>query len=256
MGKDKQLFTHESVDDDIDQLIKNSSSLSSDLDAQFVYELHNIYKEDADSLKRVWKRLERHSKLQQTFQEPNPQTSQRRATILHGVPFKRNKRNLQYPARQLFTVLAATIIGIFLVSSLAWVLAFTHPTTPGATGDNLSNFVVLTVHNDTSGQKNYITLTGSKSNPNASAYCQPVPPLDWVDVESSPGIPAKTPFGQAIWLQYFHSPTCDASSNFMSVILHIPTKPVYNHCWFNPDNITTPNWSGCVNPSQTLPIDS
>ena len=57
MDKDKQPFAPESVDDDIDQLTTNSS-ISLDQDMKLLYELLHIYKEDADSLKQVWERLE------------------------------------------------------------------------------------------------------------------------------------------------------------------------------------------------------
>jgi hypothetical protein len=58
MDQDKQSFAPESVDDDIDQLTNNSSSISSDPDMRLLHDLLHIYKEDADSLKRVWERLE------------------------------------------------------------------------------------------------------------------------------------------------------------------------------------------------------
>jgi hypothetical protein len=45
---------------------------------------------------------------------------------------KKSSSNAKYPASQLFTVLAATFIGIFLVGSLTWILAITHPAGPGA----------------------------------------------------------------------------------------------------------------------------
>jgi hypothetical protein len=58
MDKDKQPFAPESVDDDIDQLATNNSSIFLDQDMKLLYELLHIYKEDVDSLKRVWERLE------------------------------------------------------------------------------------------------------------------------------------------------------------------------------------------------------
>jgi hypothetical protein len=267
MDKDQQLFTHKSVDDDIDQLINTRSSLSSDLDARLVYELRHVYKEDVDSLKRVWERLEHYDKQQHTSQELSPQTPQRLAMGSQIIPFKRrsSSNNTNYPVNQLFTVLAATIVGIFLVSSMAWVLAITHPATlgavhripaiPEATSNNVSNRVELTVHNNMSGQINYLLLTYKGNHGKTDhVFCQPIPPLNWVDVQSSPGVPAEIQPGQTIWLRYFHSNKCNPSSRFLSVGLPIPAVPVYNHCWFNPDNTTTPNWSGCVSHPQVLRI--
>jgi photosystem II stability/assembly factor-like uncharacterized protein len=131
MDKDKQLFTHESVDDDIDQLINNRASRSSYLDTRLVSELRHVYKEDAASLKRVWQRLECYNRQQRTSQEPSQQTPQRQAVSSYRVPLQRRSSNTKYPASQLFTVLAATLIGVFLVGSIAWVSAMTHPATPG-----------------------------------------------------------------------------------------------------------------------------
>ncbi|HWS84707.1 MAG TPA: hypothetical protein VN207_10665 [Ktedonobacteraceae bacterium] len=67
MDKDKQPFTPESVDDEIDQLINSNSSISSK--ARLIHESCHTYKENADSLQRVWERLERYSMEQQTSQE-------------------------------------------------------------------------------------------------------------------------------------------------------------------------------------------
>lgn len=108
----------------------------------------------------------------------------------------------------------------------------------------------LTLHNDKSGQTNYITLTykGVDGQTRDHVICQPVPPLQWADVS------AEILVGQTMWLRYFHSSKCNPSSQFMSVNLPVPANPTFNHCWFNPDNVDTPNWSGCVNPSQTLAI--
>jgi hypothetical protein len=66
MDKDNQLFAPESVDDDIDQLTTNNSFIPLDPDPRLVYELRHVYKEDTDSLKRVWERLEHYSMQQQT----------------------------------------------------------------------------------------------------------------------------------------------------------------------------------------------
>lgn len=143
----------------------------------------------------------------------------------------------------------------FVTCLLLFTPALVSIVRPNSAYGNPSNLVGLTVHNDKSGQTNYIMITRDESDPYAPAFCQSVPPLNWVDVESSPDVLAILRAGQIIWLKYFHSPKCDPSSNFMSVGLPIPAMPVENHCWFNPDNTNTPNWSGCVNPSQILPIN-
>lgn len=132
MDKDKQSFAPEFVDDDIDQFTTNSFFIPSDPDARLVHELHHAYKEDTDSLKRVWERLERYSMQQQTSAETLPETLQRPAMDFRIRPLKKKRSNAKYPASQLFTVLAATFIGAFLVGSLTWVLAITHPAGPGA----------------------------------------------------------------------------------------------------------------------------
>ena len=269
MDKDKQLFNHKFIDDDIDQFLSNQSSLSSDPNARLVYELHHIYKEDAQSLDRVQMRLERYIEQQRTSQKPRPKLRQSQEASSHPMPFRRIRGSAKYPTNRLFTVLAAALVGLFLVSSLAWVLAMTAPTTtPLGTSMNVSalptvtsvpsqsDFVELTVHNDESGQTNYFTLTykGNDGNIKEHVVCQSIPPLNWVDVESSPGEPAQVPRGQTVWLRYYHNAKCDPSSMFMSVNLPIPTVPRYNHCWFNPDETDTPNWSGCIRPSQILSI--
>jgi len=132
MDKDKQPFAPESVDDNIDQLTTNSSFIPSDPDARLVYELRHVYKEDTDSLKRVWERLEHYSMQQQTSERARPEILQRPAMEFRIRPLKKSSSNAKYPASQLFTVLAATFIGVFLVGSLTWVLAITHPAGPGA----------------------------------------------------------------------------------------------------------------------------
>ena len=132
MDKDQQPFTAESVDEEIDQLTNNNSSIFPDLDTRFMHELRHVYEEDADSLKRVWERLERYSMQQHSSQEPSAETAQRQAAGYHILPFQKSSSPAKYPASQLFTVLAATIIGIFLVGSLTWVLAITYPAGPGA----------------------------------------------------------------------------------------------------------------------------
>ncbi len=129
MDEDKQLFTPETVDDEIDQLINTGSSIFSDPDTRLVHELRHVYKEEADSLKRVWERLERYS-MQSLPQEL--QTGERLAGERQIFPYKNRRGNARYPARQLLTVLAASIIGIFIVGSLALVLTVTHPGGPGA----------------------------------------------------------------------------------------------------------------------------
>ena len=132
MHKDKQPFSSESVDDDIDLFISNQFFISSDSDAQLVHELQNIYKEDAESLNRVWNRLEDYSRQQHTSQELNLQIHQTYEENSRTLPSRRSNGKAKYPANRLFTVLAAAIVGLFLVSSLAWVLAMTSPATPGA----------------------------------------------------------------------------------------------------------------------------
>jgi hypothetical protein len=265
MDKNKQLFTYDSIDDDIDYLINNQLFISSNSDARLVDELRQIYKEDAQSLKRVWMRLEQTIRDQSAVQELSPKMGQGQKVSSHNiVNIRRNNRKAKYPTSRLFTVLAAALVGFFLVSSLAWILAMTYPATPGAsrditalppqeTSNNPSQFVELTVHNDKSGQTNYITMTDGNNKP--LIPCQPVQPLNWADVLSWSDTPAKIPTGQIIRLQYFSSPKCDPPSRLLFVDLPIPIDPVHNHCWFNPDNTTTPNWSGCVEPSQILSIN-
>ncbi len=266
MDKYKQTFTHESVDDQIEQLTNNCFSPSFDPDAQLVHELLHIYKEDADSLKRVWRRLEQYNRLQHSSQHLITQPQERHEESYQIVQLKRSNNQKKYPANQFFTVLAATIVGFFLVSSLAWVLATTYPATPGApknvpalptiTSGNLSHSIRLAVHNDKSNETNYFTITykGTNNRTNKHVICQAIPPSSWTDVESSSGAPVEIPTGQTVWLRYFHSAKCNPSSMFLSVNLPIPAEPIYGQCWFNPDNITTPNWSGCVPVSQILPI--
>lgn len=112
--------------------------------------------------------------------------------------------------------------------------------------------VDLTVHNDTSGQINYVRLTykGTDGNPKDHVLCQSVPALNWQDLNIQAAL------GQTMWLRYFHSATCDPSSQFLSVALPVPSQTDVAGCWFNPDNTNSPNWSGCVNPSQTLTFSS
>src|SRR3954453_10713339 len=117
MDKDRQPFTPESVDDEIDQLTNSSSSISSK--AQLIHELCHTYREHAASLQRVWERLERYSIEQQTSQKhtsqkPREGTLQRQTVGQQILPLKKGSSNAKYPASQLFTVLAASITGIFL----------------------------------------------------------------------------------------------------------------------------------------------
>jgi hypothetical protein len=131
------------------------------------------------------------------------------------------------------------------------------PTISNVSSTSTSHFVTLTVHNDKSNQTNYFTLTylGNDGKTIQHIACQPIPPLNWTDVQSPSGTPVQIPMGQTAQLQYYHNNQCHPPDMFLAVNLPIPAMPEYPHCWFNPDNITTPNWSGCVNPSQTLPID-
>jgi hypothetical protein len=152
MDKYKQPFSSESVDDDIDLLTSNRL-FSSDPDAQLIHELIHIYKEDAESLNRVWERLEDYSRQHHTSQESNSQLYQTHEEYSNIFPLKRSSSNAKYPANRLFTVLAAAIVGLFLVSSLAWILAITSPTAPGtfrsvpalSTSGSLSNFVQISL---------------------------------------------------------------------------------------------------------------
>ena len=265
MARNKELFTPDSIDDDIDSLMDESHSIFPDLNSQFIRELHSISQEDAASLKRVWERLEPYSKQQDALQEPSLQMGDD-CHIISLQSWRQSKpRN---SARPIFTVLAAALVGFFVVGSLASILAMRHPATPAAPrqaptlslvpSENLSHyFVMLTIHNDQSGVTNYFTLTyiGIDGQTNQHVVCQPIPPLNWVDVMSQPSTPVQIPTGQNVWLRYFNNKQCNPSSRFLSVVLPIPAVPVSPHCWFNPDNTTTPNWSGCVKPSPTLPID-
>jgi hypothetical protein len=270
MARNKELFTPDSIDDDIDSLMDKNHSTYPDLNSQFLRELRSISKEDAASLKRVWERLEHYSRQQDALQEPSLQTPQGQEDDSHILPlqnWKQNKRRIS--TRPLFIVLAAVLTGLFLVSSLGWILAMRYPATPAAfrlvppipsmtVSRNVSHyFVILTIHNDTSNVTNYFTLTyiGIDGQTQQHISCQPISPSNWVDVLSQSGTPAQIPTGQNAQLQYFHSKNCNPSSMFLTVDLPIPAVPVYPHCWFNPDNTTTPNWSGCVDPSETLPID-
>lgn len=108
--------------------------------------------------------------------------------------------------------------------------------------------VDLTVHNDTSGQTNYVRLTykGIDGTPKDHLLCQSVPALNWQDLNIQAAL------GQTMWLRYFHSSACNPSSQFLSVNLPVPSQTAVAGCWFNPDNTNSPNWSGCVNPSQIL----
>ena len=261
-----KMFPHESVDEDIDRLTNHWFSPSLDSDAQLVHGLRHIYKEDADLLKRVWRSLEQYDRLQYSSQHLSTQFYQRYEASSQIIPLKRSSSKKKYPANQLFTVLAAAIVGLFIVSSLAWILERTYPAAPGApknvpaipmiTSSSLNHFVRLTVHNDKSNETNYFTITYKGNDGKTEEYvaCQAIPPLSWVDVKSSPDMPIEIPTGQTAWLRYFHSTKCNPSSMLLSVGLPIPAEPTYGQCWFNPDNITTPNWSGCVRFSQTLAI--
>jgi photosystem II stability/assembly factor-like uncharacterized protein len=149
MDKDKQPFTPESVDDEIDQLINSSSSISSK--ARLIHELCHTYKENANSLQRVWECLERysieqHTSQKHTSQKPRAGTLQRQPVSQHILPLKRGSSNAKYPASQPFTVLAASIIGVFLVGSLAWVLGITHLAAPGVARQDSSSTLGSSLH--------------------------------------------------------------------------------------------------------------
>jgi hypothetical protein len=284
MARSKELFTPDSIDEDIEFLMDESHSIFPDLNAQFLRELRSISKEDAASLQLVWERLEDYCRQQDALQEPSFQTPQRQEDDFHIIPLQNwkqsKRRNL---ARPLFTVLAAALIGLFVVSSLSWILAMRYPATPAAPRQALTTsmvsseylshlsadqhvvnlysvshyFVMLTIHNDKSSVTNYFTLTytGIDGQTQQHVSCQSIPPSNWVDVLSQSGTPVQIPTGQNARLQYFHSKNCNPSSMFLTVDLPIPAVPVYPHCWFNPDNTTSPNWSGCVKPSTRLSID-
>ncbi len=79
MDRSKELFTPDSIDDDIDFLLDESHFLFPDFNSQFIRELRSISQEDAASLNRVWERLEHYSKQQDAFQEPSFQIPQRQA---------------------------------------------------------------------------------------------------------------------------------------------------------------------------------
>jgi len=133
MDKNKEQFTPDSIDDDIDTLMDESHSIFPDLNAQFIRELHSISQEDAASLKRVWERLEHYSIQQDALQEPSLQTSQRQADDCRIIPFQSWRQSKpRKPARPLFTVLAAALTGLFLVGSLVSILAMRNTTTPAA----------------------------------------------------------------------------------------------------------------------------
>ncbi len=133
MARNKELFTPNSIDDDIDSLIDESLSIFPDLNAQFIRELRSISQEDATSLKRVWDRLEHYSIQQDTPQEPilqNPQKQTDDCRIISFQSWRQSKpRN---SARPLFTVLAAALMGFFLVGSLTSILAMRYPASPTA----------------------------------------------------------------------------------------------------------------------------
>ena len=144
MDKDKQPFTPESIDDEIDQLINSSSSISSK--ARLIHELCHTYKENANSLQRVWERLERYSMEQHTSQKPCEGILQRLPVGQHILPLKKGSSDTKYPASQPYTVLAASIIGVFLVGSLAWVLGITHLAAPGVARQDSSSTLGSSLH--------------------------------------------------------------------------------------------------------------
>jgi photosystem II stability/assembly factor-like uncharacterized protein len=70
---------------------------------------------------------------QHTAQKPRPQTQQRQTADYTTSPTQKSRRRAKYPVNQLFTILAASIIGVFLVGSLAWTLMIRHAPAPGTT---------------------------------------------------------------------------------------------------------------------------
>ena len=133
MDRSKELFIPDSIDDDIDFLLDESHFLFPDFNSQFLRELRSISQEDAASLNRVWERLEHYSIQQDAFQEPSFQTPQRQADDCHIISFQSWRQSKpRNSARPLFTVLAAALTGLFLVSSLAWILTMRYPAIPAA----------------------------------------------------------------------------------------------------------------------------
>jgi hypothetical protein len=133
MDKNNELFTPDSIDDDIEFLMDESHSIFPDLNAQFLRELRSISKDDAASLQLVWERLEDYCRQQDALQEPSFQTPQRQGDDFHIIPLQSWRQSKpRNSARSLFTVLAAALIGLFVVSSLGWILAMRYPATPAA----------------------------------------------------------------------------------------------------------------------------
>ena len=133
MDKNKELFSPDSIDDDIDFLLDESHSIFPDLNSQFICELRSISQEDAASLKRVWERLERYSRQQDAFQDSSLQTPQRQADDFYIIPLQsRRQSKPRNPAHPIFTVLAAALTGLFLVGSLVSILTMKDPVTPAA----------------------------------------------------------------------------------------------------------------------------
>jgi photosystem II stability/assembly factor-like uncharacterized protein len=138
MNKEQRLFTPEFVDHDIDQLINHSFPIPSDQDAQLVHELSQIYTDHANLLKRVQERLECHI-TQNLVYHHKYDLSSTQATNHSIPPIQKNWRRATYPVHQRVTTLVATLISVFLVGSLAWMLAITHTATPRATDNREPN---------------------------------------------------------------------------------------------------------------------
>ena len=127
----------------------------------------------------------------------------------------------------------------------------TVPVTFGSPGTK--GLLGLSLHSDNSiHQTNYVTVTykGADGNKRNHVWCASVPSGSWYNVPVSNFAEA----GQTIWIRYYSSQKCNPSSKFLEAYPQIPQNPPYNHCWFNPSNTTTPNWSGCVKPSQIVPL--
>jgi hypothetical protein len=108
-------------------------------------------------------------------------------------------------------------------------------------------YVDVTVHSTNSSQTNYVLLRyqGTDGTTKFSA-CQSVAAYQWQDLN------VQAALGQNMNLNYYTDGSCSMNSEFLAVTLPVPSQTDVAGCWFNPDNVNTPNWSGCVNSSQTL----
>jgi len=110
--------------------------------------------------------------------------------------------------------------------------------------------VDLTVHADKSGQTNYVKLAYKGLDDQWTGTCQAVPALNWQDLH------IQAELGNDMWLGWYPTSSCETNGDsfIMAVSLPVPSH-TDSDCWFNPAAPSgTPNWSGCVNPSQTLTL--